>query len=887
MDLAELQARIGSHTDVDLAAQLAAYQEQTGSDDLNGFVRFLLSQGIIDIDTFAELHATGNVEVTPIADPEAAKTAFGDQPTAHDPSSAPETGPAEAEDHGDDEPPRYELMAELGKGAMGAVHIARDVFLRRSVAFKSILPAMQQRPQVFTRFLTEMQITAQLDHPNIVPIYGLEVGPDGVVAYAMKLVQGKEFGALVSEAKATLEADEPLDDDHTLEARLEAFLKVCDAVSFAHEKGIIHRDLKPANIMLGRYNEVYLMDWGIARPMGEGGKAVDAGIELYDAEGDALDTHRTRLGTALGTPLYMSPEQAAGRNDELDGRSDLYALGLILQEVVTLKRAIGGTTIKEVFTNAKQGVKEPPTPPRAMGDIPWELMAIINKATRVSPSERYATVAEFADDIRRFLRNEEIVAQRDNAFQKVARWVSKNRTTSVLIMMALLLAGAASAIALLLHNRAVVAEQHTRELRLSEFQTQSALRAHALDKQLQRYEAALTQLVGATQMVLSRGQPSGAAVYFEGAFSGKQAGPADLVDSPYYGSKVSTSSPVFGLCPGTARDAVQGPLEVLPSLVPVLHEVMVESRGDDAHKLSAAAKRKAIVESGAPVHRVHITLEAGLHLAFPGMAGPAQDGDLRTRPPYRLAKATAGVHWGEPVAGKQARGLIVSVSAALYDERDHFRGVAQFQVGLAQLIGQLALDELDYVDSTMLVKRDGSILAGQRARKAEPEPFELPPELVAAIRQGQSGYVQAKRKGQDVLATYYPLNTTSWYYVGIATLQKMLAGGAAPPMGTAAPRRTATTTAMPPPTSATASATAHEGVDGRDGGVGTGGATVADAGADAAAPAAPALPQPTYTWPPATTAPTATPAAAPSGPGPNPFDKWKQYDQDGKKGRGP
>jgi serine/threonine-protein kinase len=134
---------------------------------------------------------------------------------------------------------------------MGAIHIARDLYLRRKVALKTVLPEMAGHPQLLGRFLSEMQITAQLEHPNIVPIYGLEVGADGSLGYAMKLVQGRDLAQVIDETRALVEKGQPLDEEHKLEKRLEYFLKVCDALEYGHSKGIVHRDLKPANIMFG------------------------------------------------------------------------------------------------------------------------------------------------------------------------------------------------------------------------------------------------------------------------------------------------------------------------------------------------------------------------------------------------------------------------------------------------------------------------------------------------------------------------------------------------------------------------------------------------------------------------------------------------------------
>ncbi len=172
----------------------------------------------------------------------------------------------------------YEILGKLGEGAMGAVSLARDPVLRRTVALKSLLPQASRDGTLLQRFVGEMQITAQLDHPHIVPVYGFD-RKDASMSYAMKLVQGKELEQLISETSALATAGKPLDTEHSLQTRLEIFVKVCDAVAYAHSRGVIHRDLKPSNVMVGRFNEVYVVDWGVARQIGASGAAQDRTAE--------------------------------------------------------------------------------------------------------------------------------------------------------------------------------------------------------------------------------------------------------------------------------------------------------------------------------------------------------------------------------------------------------------------------------------------------------------------------------------------------------------------------------------------------------------------------------------------------------------------------------
>ncbi len=813
--------------DVDLSSHLERYQQESAGANVPGFIDFLRNEKVIDTVVFAELHAGGPVEVTqllgdasladagaddaadPSPDPADDPLAFlatqlgqslsggpdgADQVSADAETTDPDpqdAGQAGDGTDGDSGRQNYQVLGLLGKGAMGEVHLARDVYLRRRVALKNIMPSMAARMEIFARFLSEMQITSQLDHPNIVPVYGIEISPDGTLAYAMKLVQGQELAELFEETRGRIEKGKPLEEKHRLGHRLECFLKVCDAVSFAHDKGIIHRDLKPANIMIGRYKEVYLMDWGISRLIGEGGKAADAGVELLDATGGEDDLTRTRIGTAIGTPTYMSPEQAAGRNSELDGRSDMYTLGLILQELLTLRRALQGTTLKEVVTNAKEGRKGPPEPVSADLSVPRELRAIINKATQLEPEDRYDSVAELAADIRRFMRNEEILAQPDSLLQKMGRWVSNNRTAAMAIMALTLLLGAATTIGTLVYEQRAIAKLHDHELKLSNFLLHVSTHAHHVDKELHSYEAELEHLVGAAEEVITHAESSTEEVHFEPDFLGKGDAPNDLARSRYYKKDVSVEWPVFLVAPGADRAALMPELRKLEFLRPIFRVMMLDSHHDNPHVLSEQAQRRIIAQEGAPIHRVFVSLADGAHVSYPGMAGFPKGYEPRQRPYYKLSENRVGIHWGKPFADVHGHGLVVACSAALYDEHHKFRGVAGFEVTLNYLVETfLDIAELPYLEESMLVDAKGMVLvhkvhAGMEEKvkhlhqnqQIDLRPLPLP-TVVAAIKRRENGYQEIDNNGDSLLVAYSALNATGWYYVAIADRVMMMAGPA-------------------------------------------------------------------------------------------------------------
>lgn len=331
----------------------------------------------------------------------------------------------------------YTLLESIDGGAMGEILLAKDNKLDRTVAYKRIYKKVAQLPGFMDRFIMEAQITAQLEHPSIIPVYAL-VSDGGEVGYAMKLINGKTMRDLINETgRQYRDSGEP-DEKHTLPARLEHFLKVCDAMHYAHRKGVIHRDLKPINIMIGSYNEVYVMDWGIAKVVEVDRDTFgDKTVALGENKGAEVD--KTKRGQVMGTPQYMSPEQAGGEIDNFDHRSDIYALGLILFEIVTFHKAINGKTPDQIRMRAIMGRIDPPPKYNKQKDEQEVLLAIVKKATQFEPEDRYPTVEEFADDIRRFIHGDPVQALPEKLRHKILRWVSRHRRATINIVILTLL----------------------------------------------------------------------------------------------------------------------------------------------------------------------------------------------------------------------------------------------------------------------------------------------------------------------------------------------------------------------------------------------------------------------------------------------------------------
>ncbi len=289
---------------------------------------------------------------------------------------------------------RYLAADSLGRGGMGEVARATDGKIGRDVALKTMLPVPPDRVrEASDRFLREARVQALLEHPAIVPVYDIGFGPTGLPYFTMKRVRGDTLFELMEQQRTATKAQ-----PRPLRRWLSAFVTVCRAMQYAHERGVVHRDLKPDNIMLGAHGEVYVLDWGVSKvmPIAKSGERIDI------AESD------TRPGDLVGTPGYMAPEQALGHADHVDGKSDVFALGAILHEIVADRYLIEGDERAQLVAATVNPERVPPLP---TDDAPPELYALSLRASRFVADER-PTAGELADAVERFLDGERDLGMR-------------------------------------------------------------------------------------------------------------------------------------------------------------------------------------------------------------------------------------------------------------------------------------------------------------------------------------------------------------------------------------------------------------------------------------------------------------------------------------------
>jgi serine/threonine-protein kinase len=330
---------------------------------------------------------------------------------------------------------RFRVLRPHARGGLGAVFVALDSELNREVALKQILDRHADDPVSRQRFLIEAEITGGLEHPGIVPVYGLGTYGDGRPYYAMRFVKGDSLkesierfhasGAGPDRAAGSDAAPGRRNRELELRRLLRRFLDVCNAIEYAHSRGVLHRDLKPGNIIVGKHGETLVVDWGLAKPLGHvepGHLSGERTLVLSSQSGSAS----TLPGSALGTPAYMSPEQACGDLDRLGPRSDVYSLGATLYCLLTGRQPFESDDLGEVLRKVQRGDF---VPPRQLDPaIDRALEAVCLKAMALKPEDRYATSRALADDVERWTADEPVSAWREPLTRRLRRWARRNRT---------------------------------------------------------------------------------------------------------------------------------------------------------------------------------------------------------------------------------------------------------------------------------------------------------------------------------------------------------------------------------------------------------------------------------------------------------------------------
>jgi eukaryotic-like serine/threonine-protein kinase len=347
---------------------------------------------------------------------------------------------------------RFRILRPHAQGGLGAVFVAMDTELHREVALKQILDRHADNPTSRARFLLEAEVTGGLEHPGIVPVYGLGAYSDGRPYYAMRFVRGDTLKEAIDQFhQAAARDQDPGRRSLELRTLLRRFTDVCNAIEYAHSRGILHRDIKPGNIVIGKHGETLVVDWGLAKAQGrtDAAESLEERMLLPSLVSGSAET---LPGSAMGTPAYMSPEQARGDLEHVGPRSDVYSLGATLYCLLTGRPPLEINDLGAMLRAVQQG--EIPPPRQVAPTIDRALEAVCVKAMALQPEDRYETPRALAEDVERWMADEPVQAHPEQSLERLGRWLRQHRTWTYAAVAALVGISLAATIGVVVVDRA-------------------------------------------------------------------------------------------------------------------------------------------------------------------------------------------------------------------------------------------------------------------------------------------------------------------------------------------------------------------------------------------------------------------------------------------------
>ena len=628
----------------------------------------------------------------------------------------------------------------LGEGGMGRVYSAEEPLLHREVAIKTMLKRTTPKSNYWKRFMREAQITAQLSHPAIVPVYGLDFDDEHQPFLIMKKIEGRTLTEYIKACK-----NKPEDDEYFgVKARIERLIHVCSAISYAHNHGVIHRDLKPDNIMVGAFDEMIVMDWGTARVASEG---LDADSEFILESDVSLHTIH---GVLIGTPVYMSPEQANGDSDRVDSSSDLFALGMILYELVELRPGRNGQRIAEVLAQAIS--KKPLLYSDKTASI---LQSIINKATAYEIEDRYPNVADFAQDLRLYIRGEPVDAHPENIFRRSWRVLSKNPLIPLGSLFVLLLCISLLTIYSLRNNlNHQTALRENQEITANLIDTASK-EARLIDNMLGSVLLRLNGLTKATSLLYGN-QTSNECVFYKEIDQ-----LPDAQKSPTFGKHFISleNASCFVAKENRAEDVQLG-----INLGPLLQGDFLSI----GYTLQESNDQKDV---DSKIKWMYIGTESGVLINYPGLSFFPDEYDPRKRPWYRSGKNNIKPKCSNPYPDSGGTGYLLPCNQRIEEPDGTFIGVAGIDLDLDEVIeviqeykGFLLNEELEI----MLQSSDqGEKISSEDAIRENMEKERLAlsdPLLLAELKKKSLNGVFYNKKNTTTY-TYTRLHFAPWTLV--------------------------------------------------------------------------------------------------------------------------
>ena len=684
----------------------------------------------------------------------------------------------------------FERGEEIGAGGQARLYRGFDLNLRRTAAVKSLRKEHGNRPELREKFVSEAMITAQLDHPAIVPVYSIHRDKDNNLHLAMKLVNGRPFQKYLAELVRHYDRDgfSPQEEHRSLNYRLEVFLTICDALEYAHNRNIMHCDLKPENIMIGEYHEAYLMDWGLAQ-------------RIDDPD---FDPKTWKAPTVItGTPRFLSPE--AVRGEHCDKSADIYAMGLILYEIVTLQYGYSGSDHRDMVNRIRRGEMRPVTH-RYKYPIPTDLRKIILKAAAWDKSKRYSSMGEFSTDLRRFIRGEEVSANPDSFFGRLARWSYRHRRFMLtMVLVAITLSAVGIAYSLFEKAQHERHRRHEEKARYKQEQTLARALAYAmgasrsLDRQITKMENGLYAVTTEALLLLNADLTvhGDHPVYSLTDLHDPKKRPATLTESRGFGFPVDLGNVAYHIAPGCRPEKVEDRMRRLTLLTPMLLRTIVESSNDSVlSEENLQTLRKRALKQGVPLVSLYFGFNDGVFVTYPGELGIDHGGTYDHRKRWWYIRRTekdksSMLKWHTPYLSVNGK-LVLSCTLPMIDTKGRRHGVAAADVSLPKMLEELkeegnqgkALLEKTIVDlkGNIVLDLGKNFMRDTKEYYAvENGDLKLMPypdqKLFEQIRKRRVGYIIRKEGGKRVVYVFAGMFSVPWYYIEKLDLDMLLKTG--------------------------------------------------------------------------------------------------------------
>ena len=653
------------------------------------------------------------------------------------------------------DPVVFDQREEIGVGGMGTVLRVIDRRLGREVAIKE-----SRDPDLHARFEREVRITARLQHPSIVSIYEAGTFPDGVSFYAMRLVAGRSLDSAIAQATTMHERISLLRHLHA----------AAEAVGYAHARGVVHRDLKPANILIGDHGETVVIDWGLAKEIGQ----VDArGVRTPGPVEASLTLH----GSILGTPCFLSPAQAEG--EEVEALDDVYALGAILYTILAGTPPYWDSTERAPEALVAATRSQPPTSIAKLApEAPADLHAIVERAMARDPAQRFPTAKELADEITRFDAGQLLVSRDYSLREILSRWLRRHRRLAITASVAVV---AAIAVIVLGVRYARAAEElalRERGSKLVELYSDVARQAARIERDLLRLEAGLEGLSAAAAWALSGPAPSEADVYLTEHFADPDRDPPDVTKGGYRWP-VSVEYPVVAVAPGTDMASVMPAIRRLAPLREQIRQMVLQTIVPETNGLDRAAANALLLSRKSPIDYAYVDLPTGVHVVWPGMANLRRDYDVRTASFYQQSIDKRRTRWGNPyidsTTDRNGDDLVLPCTKGVWSTDGRFLGVAGVEITVTKLVtssmvlaarSTLRTSLVDELGRTVVDSNDANrrFFSDGRDRALELEDYDIP-EVAWAIRDHQEGEREVERDGRAIVVAFVRLDAVGWYYV--------------------------------------------------------------------------------------------------------------------------